>query len=268
MKRILSILLVLALNLLLIMPHIYAVSNELTVEEMVNSLKKTGMTELTLDKLSDKDIENLYNAMVSGDVEIIVEKKSAYMDPISTGVSTFGLINENNFDIEIAPIIKYTDNRIEFVYLLLVWQWDGSHPAARWEDVIKVSWDKSKFSYSGDFVKTDYYYTHLGTEKVMGTDTSPAEIDQGNIAFYTDLYNLLGVDRGGICTFQLKPAIKMTKGKNYTTSVTTTYYHNASLVPLVNSISIGYADGAIDISYNNNLTDTLPDHCEIPYNKK
>ena len=123
---------------------------------------------------------------------------------------------------------------------------------------MKISWNEDVFAFdSTDYSKTDFRYNHFGTYIEHDEETLPAISTNGELALYSNVYAGFGRDRGGSCLFYLYPAEPMYLGETHKTDLHMTYYHNTSLIPLVNSMSLSVFDGKVDVGFNDNFTDTL-----------
>ncbi len=258
MKKYISLFLCLVLILFVFAFPVNANDNNISTEQMKDFLMHNGLPSFYVFSMSDVEIEDLYNDIESGKCEIIIKKESITMDPQENMINTYGLIDEDNFDLIVGSITLYGDNnRIDEVRGIVTWQWRDGHPAGRRDDLVHISWEPSCFTFTTtDFLSVDHYTKHLGEYVVYNEATSPAEATTCDMVVYTDVFTGLGVDRGGGCIFTLIPAKPMYKGKDSSTPIVATYYHNKSLVPFVNGFTYSDTGSGLQINFQDVLTDT------------
>ncbi len=233
-------------------------NQETSYEEMYEYLVEHQLPMIILSQLSYEEILNIYDNIKENGIIPEIFSSSANIDSNETNNQPYGLINQDNFEVDIILLPFYTGNKLNNVLVGITWQWNNAHPFSKLEDVVRVSWDSDCFSFDSDnFLKTDFRYTYAGECIEYNESTLPAEATLGDLAFYSDVYSGLGADRGGTCLFYLFPSTPMYKGETNTTSITMTYYHNTAVIPFIADIGILFADDKISITFSDNFVDTL-----------
>lgn len=267
MKKFLSIILCILLVFSIMLLPVYAANDDISVEQMRNSIISQGLFRGYVNTMTDIQVEELYNNLLSGDSEIIIVEKHTTMDLNEDCTNTYGLINQDNFSLSIGVVVDYdTNERIKKAAGLVSWKWNGAEPAGRREDLLHICWEPSIFTFTTEgFGAADFYTKHSGEYIEYNQSTLPAEATTRDMVVYTNVYSGFGVDRGGWCVFGLNPAKPMYKGTNYSTPLSVTYYHNKSMIPYVNNISFSALDGGIQIDFQDLLTDTLATSMSFKY---
>lgn len=198
-----------------------------------------------------------------------ITKEYANIDTQQNFINNYGQINQDNFQLVIANFFNYGDrNQLDTFAVLIMWQWDGGNPAGRRDDLLHLYWNPSCFTFTTEnFTSMDYYTKYSGEFVEYNESNFPAKATTQDLAFYTNVYSGFGLDRGGWCVFELKPAQPMYKGDSYSTPISATYYHNKSMVPYINSFTITNSGMGLGIDFNNALTDTLAVSTAFKYSK-
>lgn len=247
-----------------------ASNDEISIEQMREYLFSKGLFINYIDSLSNLEIENLYNNLVSGKSEITKCTSSYTVDPNQGSSSTYGTINQDNFNIFILAITDYgTKDKINKLAVAVYWQWNGADPAGRRDDLVHIYWEPSCLTFTTeDFTAYDFYTKHNGEYVEYNESKAPAKSTTRDMAVYTNVYSGFGVNRGGWCVFSMYPAKPMYKGDNYSTPIAVTYYHNKSLVPYINNFTITVSSIGLSINFNDLLTDTLSASLAYKYTTK
>ncbi len=267
MKKIVSVFLCFLLVFSTVIFPVYAANEDISIEQMRDSIISQGLFRGYVNTMTDLQVEELYNNLLSGDSEIIIVENYTTMDLNEDYVNTYGLINQDNFGLSIGVVVDYdTNDRIKKAAGLVSWKWNGAEPAGRRDDLLHISWEPSDFTFTSEgFGAADFYTKHSGEYIEYNQSTLPAEATTRDMVVYTNVYSGFGVDRGGWCVWGLNPAKPMYKGTNYSTPLSVTYYHNKSMIPYVNDISFSVLDGVIQIGFQNLLTDTFATSMSFEY---
>ena len=139
-------------------------SQEVSYEDMCEYLIEHQLPEQVIFHLSHEDIAEMYCNMTENNTVLEVYTTSADIDSIETVNQLYGQINTENFTLTLVPVPFYSETRITQIMVCVVWQWKGANPAARQEDIVKISWNEDVFAFdSTDYSKTDFRYNHFGT---------------------------------------------------------------------------------------------------------
>ena len=247
----------------IILTIILLITNSLLVSAGIdkeNYLLQKGLPSSIVSILPTSEIDKLYTILQNAEIEITSQIVYGQLEDNANCryYTNRGTINDNNLEITISSLLQKTDGYITKVINLIGWTWLNGHPAARQEDVIHIMWDSSILTYADSYSAFDFHQPHFSNDIVAYNETNhPAQLKSNELALYTDVYSGLAATRGGFCTFVHLPAHPIKVGTGYSTSIVLTYYHDKSMLPFGNSLSISSSSTGISISFNNLLTDTL-----------
>ena len=90
MKKFLSIILCILLVFSIMLLPVYAANDDISVEQMRNSIISQGLFRGYVNTMTDIQVEELYNNLLSGDSEIIIVEKHTTMDLNEDCTNTYG----------------------------------------------------------------------------------------------------------------------------------------------------------------------------------
>lgn len=156
-------------------------------------------------------------------------------------ISPQGTIPDEDMSLDIISILllKKDSVTIDYVDIIVEYEWITGAPRIRREDGVTVNWDADLFLMAEDsFSSEDRLHVNGQHYKTNNIQKNPALLLQGGLGYSVQFYQLIEtggkqLKYSGSATFSLQPRLKMYYREDdceFTSSVNVQYTHNKNVV--------------------------------------
>lgn len=268
MKKIKSILCICLIFVLLFSMTVPCFATQSDYDFLLNC----GFSKEYLDSLTVEILSRMRNG-IGNDILVSTEIETIYLsENTNDNMQSRGTISENSLELKISAskICKKDTTTITRVLVLVTWEWYDRKPAVRKEDAIAVNWNSDIFYFHADSFYSMDLYKYVEDEDWIIHDelSSPKELNQGGLGFFTKLYNdsaPLNLYVGGQAIFFLNPSEPIYDGKTHGTGINVNYVHDRSVLPM--SITFTYKSYSIAIETSREAFDSLAKSCNVEFTR-
>lgn len=262
MKKLLAFVLVLALSMLsTISASALSTSTVINTQEKIEYLISQGISEDFLEGRDAQQIDELYRSLYGETINFLGTTTSSLSETIfSPETSMLGAIPESDMLLKLTAcevVRDYGDgsrNKITMVFVIVDYEWYGSHPFVNREDKVSVNWDSSLFTFEAKSFSSEDYKKSLGSGEWVKkhSGTYPAEVNQGGLGYDVQL-EIGHFGQKGTAMFTLLPKYTIYEGTSRMTDINVQYVHNRDLI---SSLGFSAAGVGVTIVFTNNSDST------------
>lgn len=227
-------------------------AQNLSREEKISYLVDKGIPYNTFVEMPSEVVDIWYYKLYGRDIVYLGKSSSALIEQSENAITPYGTISSSDMTFTVTAIGFITNlsdgsKKLNAVFVSVDYLWAEGKPLICYEDAISVNWNSSLFTYDADSFTSNEYYLDSGSWVRSGRSTTPSEINQGGLGYYTTLTG--GYDQlKGFASFTLLPCEDnmYTSSPNRTTSINAQYVHTKTLGIL--GATFGYSGNGITIN--------------------
>lgn len=224
----------------------------LSREGKISYLVEKGIPYNTLMEMPDEVVDIWFNKVYGQEIVYLGESSSTLIEQNESSTIPYGTISSSDMTFTVTAVGLVTNlsdgrQKLDAVLLSVDYLWAEGKPLICYEDAISVNWDSSLFAYDADSFSAFEYYRDSGSWVYIGKNSTPTEINQGGLGYYTNL-TAGHTQLKGYSTFTLLPSednMYMTSA-NRVTSINAQYVHTKTLG--IAGATFGYNGNGITIN--------------------